>query len=84
MNGQEWGEKKGRKETRQEGGRRPPAGEEIPKETHQTNQFFAPRGQTEGAWAPLSLVEGMVHPHSQERDHMNHLLQPDRAFTEVK
>lgn len=38
-----------------------------------TGQFFAPLGQKEGAWDPLSLLEGMVHPHSQERAHMNHL-----------
>lgn len=38
-----------------------------------TGHFFAPLGQTEGAWDPLSLVEGMVHPHSQERARKNHL-----------
>lgn len=38
----------------------------------------------EGAWDPLSLVEGMVHPHSQERDRMNHLLQSDQAFIQVR
>lgn len=52
--------------------------------THHTGQFFAPQGQREGAWDPLSLVEGMVHPHSQERAHMNHLLQSNHPFTEGK
>lgn len=53
-----------------------------PTATHHTDQFFAPRGRTEGAWDPLSLVEGTVRPHSQERARMNHLLQSDHAFTQ--
>lgn len=41
--------------------------------THHTGQFFARLGQREGAWGPLSLWEGRVHPHSQEKARMNHL-----------
>lgn len=44
-------------------------------------QFFAPLGQKEGVWDPLSLLEEMEHPRSQEKAHMNHLLRSNHPFT---